>query len=101
MRPFRIEAVLASLMLATTILPAAAEEPGGVTVTLGLGAAIAPDYFGAGTTSVGPTGGLRRQGAGSAGRLRHRIGQRATHRSGLRRAGRVPLRLHARGVRQC
>jgi hypothetical protein len=27
-----------------------------VTVTLGLGAAIAPDYFGAGTTSVGPTG---------------------------------------------
>ena len=42
--------------LATAIVPAAAEEPGGVTVTLGLGAAIAPDYFGAGTTSVGPTG---------------------------------------------
>ena len=56
MSSFRTKAAVASLMRATAILPAVAEEPSGVTVTLGLGAGIAPDYFGASTTSIGPTG---------------------------------------------
>ena len=52
----RIKAVLAGLLLAVVSVPVAAEERAGVSVTLGLGAGLSPDYFGSTTSSIGPTG---------------------------------------------
>lgn len=51
----RLLAVLA-LALVPFSAPATAQERTGVTVTLGLGARLAPDYFGASDRSLGPTG---------------------------------------------
>ena len=54
----RIAAFFAAAVATFALSPAAAQTgaPDGITVTLGLGAGIAPDYFGSKTTSVGPTG---------------------------------------------
>ena len=52
--PIRDAAVAALLSLAT--LPATAQEATGIDVTVGLGAQVAPDYFGAGTMGLAPTG---------------------------------------------
>ena len=52
----RITAVLAGLLLSAVSVPVAAKERPGVSVTLGLGAGLSPDYFGAKTSSIGPTG---------------------------------------------
>jgi outer membrane protein len=44
-----------------TFGPASAEEPGGVSVNLGLGAEVVPDYFGASSMHVAPTGAFTSQ----------------------------------------
>lgn len=51
-----IKAALAGLAIAIASGPAVAEDTPGVSVTLGVGAAVFPDYFGAGTARLGPTG---------------------------------------------
>jgi outer membrane scaffolding protein for murein synthesis (MipA/OmpV family) len=56
MPSFPIKAAAAGFLLSLTFGPATAEEPGGVSVTLGLGAEVVPDYFGASSMHVAPTG---------------------------------------------
>jgi outer membrane scaffolding protein for murein synthesis (MipA/OmpV family) len=56
MPSFPIKLATAGLLLAIAVAPAAAQEPGGIGVTLGLGAEIAPDYFGASDMSPALTG---------------------------------------------
>ena len=51
-----IRLATAGFLLAIAAAPAAAQEPGGIGVTLGLGAEIKPDYFGAGDVGPAPTG---------------------------------------------
>jgi MipA family protein len=55
MSSFPITAAAALLALSIAASPAAAQDPGGVGVTLGLGAEIAPDYFGASGMGPAPT----------------------------------------------
>jgi MipA family protein len=57
-----IKLSLASLLLAFAPLPTKAQEVPGASVTIGLGAELAPDYFGAGTTGIGPAGAFSIQG---------------------------------------
>jgi outer membrane scaffolding protein for murein synthesis (MipA/OmpV family) len=58
MPSFLSKASLAGALLALASFPALAEDPQGASVTLGLGAEIVPDYFGARTTRLGPAGAL-------------------------------------------
>jgi outer membrane scaffolding protein for murein synthesis (MipA/OmpV family) len=62
MTSFPIKASLAGALLAFAALPTTAQELPGASVTIGLGAEIAPDYFGAGTTGIGPAGAFSVQG---------------------------------------
>jgi MipA family protein len=62
MTSFPIRASLAGVLLALPPLPAWAQELPGASVTIGLGAELAPDYFGAGTTGIGPAGAFSIQG---------------------------------------
>ena len=62
MTSFPIRLSLASLLLAFGPLAAMAQDPPGASVTIGLGAELAPDYFGAGTTGIGPAGAFSVQG---------------------------------------
>jgi MipA family protein len=62
MTSFPIKVSLASLLLAFAPLPIRAQELPGASVTIGLGAGLAPDYFGAGTTGIGPAGAFSVQG---------------------------------------
>jgi outer membrane scaffolding protein for murein synthesis (MipA/OmpV family) len=50
------KAAAAVLLLPMSFGPATAEEPGGVSVTIGLGAEAVPDYFGASGMHIAPTG---------------------------------------------
>jgi MipA family protein len=56
MPSFPIKAVLAGLAIGFAAVPATAQDSPGISVTLGFGAGIAPDYFGASTTGVRPAG---------------------------------------------
>jgi outer membrane scaffolding protein for murein synthesis (MipA/OmpV family) len=62
MTSFPITASLAGVLLALAPLSAVAQDAPGASVTIGLGAGIAPDYFGAGTTGLGPAGAFSVQG---------------------------------------
>jgi outer membrane scaffolding protein for murein synthesis (MipA/OmpV family) len=62
MTSFPITASLLGVLLAFAPLSAVAQDPPGASVTIGLGAGIAPDYFGAGTTGIGPAGAFSVQG---------------------------------------
>ena len=55
MSSFRITTVLAGLLIAAA-LPAKAQDRPGVTFTAGLGLGSFPDYFGAASNSISPTG---------------------------------------------
>ena len=61
MTSFPIKAFIAGVLLVIP-MPARAQELPGASVTIGLGAEIAPDYFGAGTTGIGPAGAFSIQG---------------------------------------
>jgi outer membrane protein len=50
------KAAAAGLLLPLSFVTALAQESGGVSVTIGLGAEAVPDYFGASGTHVAPTG---------------------------------------------
>jgi outer membrane scaffolding protein for murein synthesis (MipA/OmpV family) len=50
------KAVVATCLLLAVATAPAAQEPNGIGVTLGLGAEVAPDYFGASSMGVAPTG---------------------------------------------
>lgn len=56
MAHFRIKTVLTWLALAAAALPAAAQDKSSVSFTIGLGLRVTPDYFGADSYGVGPTG---------------------------------------------
>jgi MipA family protein len=62
MTSLAIKLSMAGVLFAFSSLPASAQELPGASVTIGLGAAIAPDYFGAGTTGIGPAGAFSVQG---------------------------------------
>jgi outer membrane protein len=50
------KAAAAGLLVSMSFAPVVAQEPGGVDVTIGLGAAAVPDYFGASGMRIAPTG---------------------------------------------
>ena len=62
MTSFPNTAYLVGVLLAFAPLSAVAQDLPGASVTIGLGAGIAPDYFGAGTTGLGPAGAFSVQG---------------------------------------
>lgn len=57
MPSFRIKTILAGVLIAAA-LPATAQDRPGVTFTVGVGLSSSPDYFGAGSNSISPTGAL-------------------------------------------
>jgi outer membrane scaffolding protein for murein synthesis (MipA/OmpV family) len=61
MTSFPIKAFMAGVLLVFP-MPAWAQELPGASVTIGLGAELAPDYFGAGMTGLGPAGAFSIQG---------------------------------------
>jgi MipA family protein len=58
MPTFQLRAMLIGLAVCLAAPPVAAQEPAGASVTVGLGGAFVPDYFGASTSRFAPAGAL-------------------------------------------